>query len=64
MLLAQFAPQVVPVQQVHKGVAGAASAGEAQRPLWWLEATASVLEIIRFPQEAPGRAQRTGSTGV
>lgn len=29
MLLAQFAPQVVPVQQVHKGVAGVASAGEA-----------------------------------
>jgi len=29
-----------------------------------LEAAAGVLEIIRFPQEAPGRAQRTGSTGV
>jgi hypothetical protein len=29
-----------------------------------LEAVASVLEIIRFPQEAPGRAQRTGLTGV
>ena len=24
----------------------------------------AMLEIIRFPQEAPGRAQHTGSTGV
>jgi len=28
-----------------------------------LEAAATVLKIIRFPQEAPGRAQRTGLTG-
>ncbi len=78
----QLATQDVCRRQVHKRVAGAASAGGAKRPVdvcsapteteWrrcsvpcedW-EPITNQRKILRCPQDAPSRAQRTTSCGV